>query len=278
MSDHDPNVAFIGAGNMASSIIGGLVANKHPASTITASDPNPDTLARLADNSGVNTTTDNAEAVKNAEVIVLAVKPQVMQVVCESLVDYVPTNALVVSIAAGITAKSLSQWLGASGNRKLAVVRCMPNTPSLVQAGASALFANRWVSDTQKEQAEKLMRAVGSVNWVENEGDIDAVTAVSGSGPAYFFLLIEAMTDAGEKQGLPRDIAARLAVQTALGAAKLAAASDVDAAELRRRVTSPNGTTAEAIAAFEQGGFRTLVEDAMQACADRSRALAKELA
>jgi len=268
-----PTIAFIGAGNMASSIIGGLVATGHPPGSIIASDPNTDALHKLAAQSGIQTSSDNATAVKEANIVVLSVKPQIMQLVCESLVDYLSTNTLTISIAAGINCNSLKQWL----NKKQPIVRCMPNTPALVQAGASALFANKKTSDEQRKQAETILSAVGTVNWVEKEDDLDAVTAVSGSGPAYFFLMIEAMIDAGVKQGLSRETATTLASQTAFGAAKLALSSEVDVAELRRRVTSPNGTTAEAIASFEHDNFRTVVENAMLACADRSRELAKEL-
>jgi len=268
-----PTIAFIGAGNMAGSIIGGLVANGHPSTNIIASDPTVGALQTLADTYGIQTTTDNAVAVKQSDVVVLSIKPQIMQIVCESIVDYISPETLTISIAAGINCASLKLWL----HKKQAIVRCMPNTPALVQAGASALFANKRVSEAQKTIAEHILAAVGTVNWVAAETDIDAVTAVSGSGPAYFFLLIEAMIDAGVKQGLSRETATTLASQTAFGAAKLALNSEVDVAELRRRVTSPNGTTAEAIASFEENDFRSIVENAMLACADRSRELAKEL-
>jgi len=262
---------------MANSIIGGLVATHYPPSSIVASDPSTAALEQLAAKTGIQVTADNAEAVKHAAVVVLAVKPQVMQVVCESLMDYIDDGCLIISIAAGIGRRSLKEWLSAGTKKKLAIVRCMPNTPALVQAGASALHANKRVSDEQKRQAQDILSAVGTVNWVDNESDLDAVTAVSGSGPAYFFLLIEAMIDAGIKQGLSPETAAALATQTAYGAAKLAKSSEVDVAELRQRVTSPNGTTAEAIASFEQNDFHAIVDTAMQACADRSRELAKEL-
>jgi len=272
-----PKIAFIGAGNMAGSIIGGLIANGYPADAIIASDPNDEGLASLSNATGVGVTTNNATAVENAQVVVLAVKPQIMQVVCESLVDYLPSATLVISIAAGITSKSLKQWLRSDRNKKVPIVRCMPNTPALVQAGASALYANKSVTAEQKQQAQTILGAVGTICWVDEESAIDAATAVSGSGPAYFFLLIEAMTEAGVKLGLPQQTAASLATQTAFGAAKLARESDVDAAELRRRVTSPNGTTHEAITSFERNHFRDIVDQAMTACADRSRELAKEL-
>ncbi|WP_045827263.1 pyrroline-5-carboxylate reductase [Teredinibacter turnerae] len=276
MTDSQPIVAFIGAGNMAGSIFGGLVANGYSTQSIIASDPKPEALAKLQASLNIRTTTDNREALAAADIVVLAVKPQVMKAVCCDLAPHLKPGTLVVSIAAGISAASLHTWLG--GSQDLALVRCMPNTPSLVQAGASGLFATPSVSDKQKQQAESIMAAVGSVCWVNDEEDIHAVTAVSGSGPAYFFLMIEAMIDAGVAQGLSKDTAARLALDTAYGAAKLAVNSDVDVVELRRRVTSPNGTTAEAIASFENNNYREIVADAMRACADRSRQLAEQLA
>lgn len=275
MTDTQLHVAFIGGGNMAASIIGGLVANGYPASHITASDPNPETLSRLQATTGINTSNSNADAVRTAQVIVLAVKPQVLKTVCEALAADIPSGALVVSIAAGIPSASLQQWLGNRNDQ--AIVRCMPNTPAMVQAGSSGLFATASVSAAQRQQAETIMAAVGSVCWVDSEEAIHAVTAVSGSGPAYFFLMMEAMIDAGVSQGLSRDTATTLALDTAYGAAKLAKNSDVDVAELRKRVTSPNGTTAEAIASFESDQYRAIVERAMAACANRSREMAEQL-
>ena len=181
---------------------------------------------------------------------------------------------MLVSIAAGISCDSLQRWLGP---RPQAIVRCMPNTPALLRQGVSGLFANAQVSAEQKAQAEQLLSAVGMALWLDEEHLIDAVTAVSGSGPAYFFLLIEAMTAAGQQLGLPRETAAQLTLQTALGAARMACESDVEAAELRRRVTSPNGTTEAAIKAFQAGGFEQLVQQALNAAAQRSAELAEQL-
>ncbi|QUE75561.1 pyrroline-5-carboxylate reductase [Stutzerimonas stutzeri] len=270
-----PRIAFIGGGNMAASLIGGLRAQGLPASAICASDPGADRRTELHDVHGIDTFADNAQAVAGADVVVLAVKPQVMQTVCRDLAPHLQANQLIVSIAAGITCASLQQWLGADTPR--AIVRCMPNTPALLRQGVSGLFANAAVSDEQKRQAEQLLSAVGLALWLDREELIDAVTAVSGSGPAYFFLLIEAMTAAGEQLGLPRDTAAELTLHTALGAARMACESDVEAAELRRRVTSPNGTTEAAIKAFQAGGLEALVQQAMEAAARRSAELAEQL-
>jgi pyrroline-5-carboxylate reductase len=262
-------IAFIGAGNMAASLIGGLRAKGLDAAQIRASDPGEQTRARVSAEHGIEVFADNADAIQGVDVIVLAVKPQAMKAVCEAIRPSLAPNQLVVSIAAGITCASMNNWLGAQP-----IVRCMPNTPALLRQGVSGLFATSEVSAEQRQQAEELLSAVGIALWLNEEQQLDAVTA---SGPAYFFLLIEAMTAAGVKLGLPADIAAQLTVQTALGAAHMAVASDVDAAELRRRVTSPAGTTEAAIKSFQAGGFEALVEKALGAAAHRSAEMAEQL-
>jgi len=268
----NPIIAFVGAGNMAASLIGGLRAQGVAASTIRASEPGTEQRARLQQEHGITTFANNADAIAGADLIVLAVKPQIMKAVCQDLAAHLAPNQVIISIAAGISCASLENWLG-----ERPVVRCMPNTPALLRQGVSGLFANPRVSAAQKAQAEQVLSAVGLALWLDSEAQIDAVTAVSGSGPAYFFLLIEAMTEAGEKLGLPRETAAQLSIQTALGAARMASESDVDAAELRRRVTSPNGTTEAAIKTFQAGGFEALVQQALNAAANRSTELAEQL-
>ncbi|NMZ28461.1 pyrroline-5-carboxylate reductase [Pseudomonas protegens] len=265
-------IAFIGAGNMAASLIGGLRAKGLEASQIRASDPGEQTRAKVAAEHGIQVFADNAEAIEGVDVIVLAVKPQAMKAVCQALRPSLKPQQLMVSIAAGITCSSMNSWLGAQP-----IVRCMPNTPALLRQGVSGLYATAEVSAQQRQQAEELLSAVGIALWLDQEQQLDAVTAVSGSGPAYFFLLIEAMTAAGEKLGLPRETAAQLTLQTALGAAHMAVSSDVDAAELRRRVTSPAGTTEAAIKSFQAGGFEALVEKALGAAAHRSAEMAEQL-
>lgn len=265
-------IAFIGAGNMAASLIGGLRAQGLEAQQIRASDPGEETRARISAEHGIETFADNGQAVAGADVVVLAVKPQAMKAVCEALRPSLAPNQVVVSIAAGITCASMTQWLG-----QQPIVRCMPNTPALLRQGVSGLYATAQVTEQQRQQAEALLSAVGIALWLDEEQQLDAVTAVSGSGPAYFFLLIEAMTAAGEKLGLPRETAAKLTLQTALGAAHMAVSSDVDAAELRRRVTSPAGTTEAAIKSFQVGGFEALVEKALGAAAHRSAEMAEQL-
>ena len=267
-----PRIAFIGAGNMASSLIGGLLAQGVPASQIRASDPYAEQRAKVAGEFGIELFEDNAKACAGADIIVLSVKPQGMKAVCAALAPHLNANQLIVSIAAGINCASLGAWLG-----ERPIVRCMPNTPALLGQGASGLFANAQVSPAQKDQAQRLCQAVGLTLWLDLEAQIDAVTALSGSGPAYFFLLIEAMSAAGQKLGLNPQDAAQLAQHTALGAARMACESTVEAAELRRRVTSPGGTTAAAIGAFQDGGFAALVEHAMRAAAERSAQMSIEL-
>lgn len=265
-------IAFIGAGNMAASLIGGMRAQGVEAELIRASDPGAETRERITREHGIQAFADNAEAVEGADVVLLAVKPQMMKTVCESLKPSLKPDQLIVSIAAGITCASMKAWLG-----EQPIVRCMPNTPALLRQGVSGLYATDDVTSTQREQAEALLSAVGIALWVNEETHIDAVTAVSGSGPAYFFLLIEAMTAAGVKLGLSPEVSKQLAEQTALGAARMATESDVDAAELRRRVTSPAGTTEAAIKSFQTDGFEAIVEKALGAAAHRSAELAELL-
>lgn len=257
---------------MANSIIGGLVAKGFAASRILACDPMQENLDKLSGSYGVRGSSDNREGARTASVLVLAVKPQIMKTVCEHLRGQLTHKPLIISIAAGIPVQKLSEWLG----DELAIIRCMPNTPALVQTGASGLFANDLASAAQKQVAEEILAAVGIVEWLEDEALIDAVTAISGSGPTYFFLFMEAMIAAGVKQGLDPQAASNLAIQTCLGAGKLARESDVDVAELRRRVCSPGGTTLKAIESFEQNNLRELVDKAMRACAERAAEMAGE--
>lgn len=265
-------IAFIGAGNMATAIIAGLIEGGYHPRNITASDLHAEQLARLAEQYGVNTTQDNRAAVAGADVVVLAVKPQVLAEVSRTLADVVGPQ-LVISIAAGIDCASLAGWLGAD----TALVRCMPNTPSLVRKGASGLYANSAVSPRQRRLAEAIMTAVGLVVWLDSEAQIHAVTAVSGSGPAYFFYFMEAMIAAGVKQGLPETLARQLTIETALGAATLAQAEPEGPAVLRQRVTSPKGTTEQAVLSFDRDDLRSVVERAMEQCAQRSVAMGEEL-
>ncbi|MEF3075815.1 pyrroline-5-carboxylate reductase [Methylobacter sp. Wu1] len=267
-------IGFIGGGNMASSLMSGLIASGHSPQQLWVSDINKDQLASLAANLQVNIAPDNETVIQEAEVVVLAVKPQVLRQVAESVAGLIQhKKPLVVSIAAGITQASLGAWLGAD----TAIVRCMPNTPALVLTGATGLHANRNVTEEQRDLAENIMRSVGISLWVDDESDLDAVTAVSGSGPAYYFLLMEAMEKAAEELGLDKHTARLLVQQTALGAAKIALESSESPEQLRKRVTSPGGTTQRAIETFEQGGFTELVSKAMHAARDRSIEMSKPM-
>ncbi|HDP89015.1 MAG TPA: pyrroline-5-carboxylate reductase [Thioalkalivibrio sp.] len=272
---HNDSISFIGGGNMAASIIGGLVADGRAPDSITVADPSPEALSALAARwPGLRTTGDNREAAATAGIVVLAVKPQVMRSVAEDLAGTIASSRpLVVSIAAGVRAGDIDRWLGGGQ----AIVRCMPNTPALVRSGASGLYANTTVSETQRNAAERILRAVGLTLWVDDEARLDAVTAVSGSGPAYFFYVMEAMQAAGEKLGLAPEHARLLVLETAFGAAKLALESADDAAALRARVTSRGGTTERAIQTLEAGGLMALFEEALAAAAERARELGDEL-
>ncbi|MGY4879232.1 pyrroline-5-carboxylate reductase [Vreelandella aquamarina] len=268
------NITFIGAGNMASAIIGGLIDSGIATSNITATSPTEDMLRPVSERFGINTQTDNNAAIRNADVVVLAVKPQIMRDVCQAMQETTrEQRPLIISIAAGLNADTIDEWLG-GGN---AVVRCMPNTPSLVGYGASGLFANQVVTSEQRDMATQLMEAVGIVEWVDDEALIDAVIAVSGSAPAYFFLMFEAMEEAAVKLGLPAASARRLAIQTALGAATMAQRSEHDPATLKQNVMSPGGTTERAIQHMEDAELRKTIADAMQVCAKRAQEMAKEL-
>jgi pyrroline-5-carboxylate reductase len=267
-------LGFIGAGNMAASLISGLIADHYPAAQIWVSDINEAALANLAERYGVHTTTRNVIVAEHAEILILAVKPQILRAVVEELAGTLQSRRpLVVSIAAGISSASIDRW--ADGH--MPIVRCMPNTPAMVKTGATGLCANACVTDAQRSQAEAILRAVGLTVWVDEESQLDAVTALSGSGPAYFFLMMEAMEDAGVALGLDRATARLLSQQTALGAGRIAIESEDPPAELRRRVTSPGGTTERAIATFEEGGLSPLVARAMEAAARRAAELSEQL-
>lgn len=265
-------IGFIGGGNMASSLISGLIASGHSSQQIWVSDIDADRLNSLAEKLKVNITGSNDTLVNETDVLVLAVKPQSIQAVSESISSRVQQKRpLVVSIAAGVSQASLAHWLG----KQVAIVRCMPNTPALVLTGATALHANVNVSAEQRDLAENILRAVGLAIWVADEAELDAVTAVSGSGPAYFFLLMEAMEKTALDLGLTDQTARLLVQQTALGAAKIALESSESPEQLRKRVTSPGGTTQSALETFEQGGFMNLVAKALHAARDRSIEMSK---
>jgi len=270
-------IAFIGGGNMASSLIAGLVANGHDPQRLIVSDPDRPKLDALATGFGVRTTGDNAEAAGNANLVVLSVKPQLARQVCRELAPALgQRKPLFVSVMAGIREQSIWEWLG--GGTPLPLVRAMPNTPVMIQSGATVLHATPETSPSQRNQAETVLRAGGLTRWVDQETQLDAVTALSGSGPAYFFLLMETLEQVGVALGLESENARLLTIQTALGAARMAMESDDSPRELRERVTSPGGTTERALDILESGGIRTLVTQAISAACERSEELSRILA
>jgi len=267
-------ITFIGGGNMSSSLVGGLIADDWDPDLFWVSDPGEEQVARLRARFGVHATRDNLEAASHAGVWVLAVKPQVIAAVARQLAPLAAERRpLVISIAAGIRSSDLQRWLGEGAS----IVRTMPNTPALVRSGATALYATPACTPAQRDLAETLLRAVGLTLWLEDEAQMDAVTALSGSGPAYFFLVMEAMQEAAVALGLPPATAQLLTLQTGFGAAKMALESDEDVATLRRRVTSPGGTTERAVEVLEKGELRALFARALTGARDRSRELAELL-
>ena len=258
-------IAFIGGGNMAHALATRLAANQ--AFDIVVAEPVAAQRKRFA--KPIETTANNLEAAKGAATVVLAVKPQVLEAVTQEIQPVI-ANQLIVSIAAGVPLSAVERWLG--GNP--AVVRCMPNTPALVGAGISGLVANQYVSDEQRLAAEATLGAAGEVIWFESDAELDVVTALSGSGPAYFFHVIEVLAEAGVKLGLAPETAKRLATATAAGAAAMTA--EDDPAELRARVTSPGGTTQRALSILAAKGFAPALDAAVQGACERSRELAME--
>lgn len=267
-------ISFIGAGNMASALIGGLIADDAiEPKNIMVSDVHDSSLTKMESTFGVNSNGDNKQCVAKADVVVICVKPQMMGDICKEISATVVENStLVISVAAGITTKNLNAWLGES----VSVVRAMPNTPALIQTGATGLFANEKVLDEQKDLAEKILRAVGIVLWVDEEKHMDHVTALSGSGPAYFFRMMEAMENAAVDLGLDKETAHVLTLQTALGAAKLAMESSDSISALREKVTSPGGTTEKGLAAMQAEGIDAMFTKTLQSASDRAEELSNE--
>jgi pyrroline-5-carboxylate reductase len=264
-------LAFIGGGNMARSLIGGLLAKGIAASRIVVADPVRAQLDALAKQFAVGVTTDNTIAVVNAESIVLAVKPQEMRNVTEGLAGALPADCLIISVAAGIRASDIQRW---SGGRP--VVRCMPNRPALQGCGMTALYATQDTTASARQRAEDILGAVGATLWVDAEGQMDVVTAISGSGPAYFFLLIEMLEETGIKLGLAPDVARKLAIETAYGSGRMAREESASPATLREQVTSKGGTTEAALKHLEAQHVRDIFADAVTAAARRSTELASQ--
>jgi len=267
-------IAFIGGGNMARSLIGGMIATGISNQNISVSEPRADLRKTLNEDFGVNASEENAPVAKGADVVVLAVKPQILQEVVTPLSSLVAkARPLLISVAAGVTSSSIERWVGGDP----ALIRVMPNTPALIGAGISALYANSNVSDDQRALAEKIMAAVGKTIWIKEETLMDAVTAVSGSGPAYFFYVMQAIHDAAVREGLDAQTARLLSLETALGAARLAVDSTEDPGSLQKQVTSPGGTTEAAIKVLNDSGVRETVQKAVSAARARGSELAKLL-
>lgn len=269
------HISFIGVGNMAGAIIAGMCRHGFQPEQLLGTTRSPESAARATEAYGIRVINDNAQAVQYADVLVLAVKPQMMQDTCTVLAAEVQAKKpLIVSVAAGISAQDIAHWLG--GN--LAVVRCMPNTPALVGAGMSGLYANTHTDNAQKALVDQMFAAVGRTLWVDEEQAMHTVTALAGSAPAYFFRFVEALMKAGEARGLSSAQAHELATYTALGAARMMTETHDHPTQLRQKVTSPKGTTEQAILSFEREGIDTLVEHAVAACIGRSEELAAQLA
>lgn len=269
----DRNITFIGGGNMAQALIGGLLGRGVPPTRITVSDPVYQ-VQELLQQKDVNTTDNNVTAIADADIIVLAVKPQLLAQILQPLADKIQSKQLVISIVAGAPVNVISKLLG--GHER--IVRVMPNTPALVQCGASGMYAPEVVNEEDRHLATQVLAATGLVLWVDSEKKIDAVTALSGSGPAYFFYLMESMIQAGKNLGLDEKTASALTLQTALGAAQMAITSENTPAQLRRNVTSPNGTTQAAIETFDHYQVSQHIQAALAAAEKRSETLAQELA
>ncbi len=264
-------IAFIGCGNMGRSLIGGMLANDFPAKNISAVDISEVQRSKVASNFKIETFSEATPAIRDADVVVLAVKPQSIRAILKSLSDILEAEKpLLLSIAAGIRTSAIARWSGYDA----AIVRVMPNTPSLVRTGAAGLYANENTDEHQKTLAESIIRSVGMTIWVDQENLIDSVTALSGSGPAYFFYFMEVMEKAGIDLGLSEEQARNLTLQTALGAAKMALESDLDPADLRKQVTSPGGTTEKALGIMHKKKLDAIIIAAIEAAADRARELA----
>ena len=266
-------IGFIGAGNMAYALIKGLLSDGFEAKNIYVSDANPELLEQRSSELGVTAQPDNVSLLNNSDIVVFAVKPQVLSVVCHELKNKASTDQLFVSIVAGIKSKDINRWLGGD----FALVRTMPNTPALFQSGVTGLYANELVNDLQKKSVNLLLSAVGECFWVNEENLLDAITAISGSGPAYFFLMMQSMKQAAMALGLDEETADALSIKTSLGASIMATNSGKDSRTLRAEVTSPNGTTQSAIETFQDQNFEGIVAAATRAAYDRARELSQEL-
>lgn len=268
-------LAFIGGGNMASALAAGLIGKRCGAHDVHVVDPNDQVRTRWEEQ-GASAAAQADATLTARRVWIFAVKPQYLKQAVESCRPFLADDTLVISVAAGISTSTLTQWLGTADHPWTRLVRCMPNTPALIGAGASGLFALDGVSQDDRMIAQQMLGAVGEVAWVNSDADIDAVTALSGSGPAYVFLFLESLIDGGMAQGLSAEMARKLALATVSGATELAALSPDSLATLRERVTSQGGTTAAALDVFRQEGFPVIVQSAMKAAGERAAEMSVE--
>lgn len=266
------SIAFIGGGNMASCIIGGMITNGYSPGQILVGTPSEGTRQKLESTYGVSTFADNHVAAAAADLVVLAVKPQMMRSVVTALAPALSHKPIMVSVAAGIPVAALADWL----TEDMSIVRAMPNTPSMLQSGATGLFTNQPLSIANQQLVDSIFQAVGYSCWVNNEALIDAVIAVAGSGPAYFYLVMEIMQKIGEELGLPTKTAQELCLQTALGAARMATEAGISPSELRAQVTSPGGTTQAAISRFQEQGLEDVFRQAMKTAVGRAQEMSKD--
>lgn len=272
---NDLKLAFIGGGNMAQALAHGLLGNFCAAENVHVIDPNED-IQQIWRKLGASAASAPDSKLSDCNIWFYAVKPQIMAQVVQQSKPWLNNNPLVISIAAGIPSSALSKWLGKNGQLYTKIVRCMPNTPALIAKGITGMTALDGVDTNNKQLSEQLLQAVGEVVWVSDDSAIDAVTAVSGSGPAYVFLFLESLIAAGVNQGLSPEQAQQLALKTFQGATELALISPDKPAVLRAKVTSKGGTTAAALECFNTNGFNTIVDKAVSAAAHRATELARE--
>ena len=265
-------ICFIGAGNMTRSIVSGLVKSGYPAELIETTNRSLEKLNAMHTDFGVNVSQDNESATKNSDIVVLSVKPQMMEMVCNQLSHLDLSNKLIITIAAGIPASRYHDYF----KQEIKLVRTMPNTPTQIGVGVTGIFADESISENEKLECQNIMQTGGEVVWVQKEAELNQVIALAGSSPAYFYMFMESMLDAAERMNVPADQARLMVQQAALGAAEMLKQNpQLTAAQLRENVTSKGGTTAQAINTFEEGGLRTLVDSAMNNCIKRAEEMEK---
>lgn len=272
MTIHTSTITIIGAGNMARALVSGIIANGHPPDKLWVANPSTPKLEALKSEFAISISTENTVAAEKADILIFAVKPKILPAVAKELAPLIQKRRpLIISVVTGIPIASLQQWLG----QEQAIVRCMPNTPASLGCGATGLYANPATSTEQRQLAEAALASVGFTVWLDQEAQLDAVTALSGSGPAYFYLFMEILQQVGQDLGLPEETARLLTLHTAYGATIMAVESQQSLPDLRRHVTSPGGTTEAAVETLEKGGLRGLIEKALLAARQRAEELSR---